>query len=116
MPAYPHTRMRRTRQNDWSRRMTRETHLSADNLIWTIILSDGNADRDPVPSMPGVNRVNINALIEDAKRARDLGIPALALFPHINPKFKDALGREALNPNGIVPQAVRAFANALENV
>ncbi len=116
MPAYPNLRMRLTRQNDWSRRLTRETALSPDNLIWTIILSDGKKDRDPVLSMPGVDRVNIAALIEDAKRARDLGIPALALFPHINPKFKDRLGTEAHNPDGIVPQAVRAVKAAVPDI
>ena len=112
MSTYPHIRMRRNRQYDWSRRLVRENHLSVDELIWTIVVSDGNTPRDPVPSMPGVDRVNIPALVEDAKRAQDLGIPAIAMFPHINPKFKDAEGSEAFNPNGLIPQAIRAVKAA----
>lgn len=116
MPAYPHMRMRRSRQFDWSRKLTQENVLSTNDLIWTIVLSDGDAPRDPVPSMPGVDRVNIDELVKDAKRARDLGIPALAVFPHINPKFKNNNGTEALNPKGLVPEAVRAVKKAVPEV
>lgn len=108
MSSYPHIRMRRNRQHDWSRRLVRENHLSVDDIIWTIVVSDGDSPRDPVPSMPGVDRVNIEALVEEAKRAQALGIPAIAMFPHINPKFKDANGSEAFNPDGLIPQAIRA--------
>lgn len=109
MATYPQTRLRRTRKADWSRRLVRETTLTRDDLIWTIVLSDGKAARDPVPSMPGVDRVNLNEVVKDAQRARDLGIPAIALFPHINPKLKDNTAKEALNPNGLIPEAVRAI-------
>lgn len=112
MSTYPLVRMRRNRQHDWSRRLVRETHLSVDDLIWTIVVSDGESSRDPVHSMPGVDRVNINTLVQNAKRAQDLGIPAIAIFPHINPKFKDATGSEAFNPEGLIPNAIRAVKSA----
>ena len=101
-------RLRRTRQADWSRRLVRENTLTRDDLIWTIVLSDGSDKRTPVPSMPGVDRVNLDEVVNEAKRARDLGIPAIALFPHISPKLKDSKANEALNVKGLVPEAVRA--------
>lgn len=114
--AFPATRMRRTRSADWSRRLVRENTLTANDLIWTIVLSDGSAPRDPVPSMPGVDRVNIDEVVKDAKRAAALGIPAIAVFPHINPKYKNSTGDEAANPNGIVPMAVKAIKSAVPDL
>ena len=116
MPSFPTTRMRRTRSAPWSRRLVRENTLTADDLIWTMILSDGDAPRTPVPSMLGVDRVNIDELVKDAKRAQALGIPAIAVFPNINPKYKDAAGSEAANPNGIVPVAVKAVKDAVPDL
>ena len=116
MATYPHMRLRRTRQAEWSRRLVRENTLTRDDLIWTIVLSDGTDKRTPVPSMPGVDRVNLDEIINEAKRARDLGIPAIALFPHINPKFKDAKASEALNAKGLVPEAVRAVKAAVPEI
>ena len=114
--TYPQTRLRRTRQADWSRRLVRENMLTRNDLIWTIVLSDGSDKRAPVPSMPSVDRVNLNEIVSEAKRARDLGIPAIALFPHINPKFKDAKASEALNVKGLVPEAVRAIKAAVPEI
>ena len=114
--TYPDLRLRRTRKADWSRRLMRETRLSRDDLIWTIVLSDGKKARDPVPSMPGVDRVNLKEVVKEAARARDLGIPAIALFPHINPKFKDAKASEALNEKGLIPEAIRAVKAAVPEV
>ena len=105
--------MRRTRSAPWSRKLVRENTLTVDDLIWTIVLSDGDSSRTPVPSMPGVDRVNMDEVVKEAKRAAALGIPAIAVFPHINPKFKDAAGSEASNPDGIVPKAVRAIKAAV---
>ena len=116
MATYPDLRLRRTRKADWSRRLVRETRLSRDDLIWTIVLSDGKKARDPVPSMPGVDRVNLKEVVKDAARARDLGIPAIALFPHINPKFKDAKASEALNEKGLIPEAIRAVKAAVPDI
>jgi len=114
--TYPHMRLRRTRQADWSRRLVREHTLTRDDLIWTIVLSDGTEKRTPVPSMPGVDRINLDEIVNEAKRARDLGIPAIALFPHVNPKFKDAKASEALNAEGLVPEAVRAIKAAVPDL
>ena len=116
MATYPQMRLRRTRKAQWSRRLVRETTLSRDDLIWTIVLSDGKIARDPVPSMPGIDRVNLKEIVKDAKRARDLGIPAIALFPHINPKLKDSLAKEALNPTGLIPEAVRSIKAAVPDI
>ena len=116
MATYPQTRLRRTRQANWSRRLVRENTLTREDLIWTIVLSDGSDKRAPVPSMPGVDRVNLDEIVSDAKRARNLGIPAIALFPHINPKFKDAKASEALNIKGLVPEAVRAVKAAVPEI
>ena len=116
MSTYPYTRLRRTRQADWSRRLVQENALTVNDLIWTVILSDGAKDRDPVPSMPQVDRVNIKTLIQEAEKARDLGIPAMAVFPHINPKYKDAKASEALNPQGLIPEAIKAVKAAVPEV
>ena len=116
MSTYPSLRLRRTRSSNWSRRLVRETVLTTNDLIWTIILSDGKEKRTPVPSMPGVERINLDEIVAEAKRARALGIPAIALFPHINPKFKDAKAAEALNPKGLVPEAVRAVKAAVPEI
>jgi len=114
--TYPYLRLRRTRQANWSRRLVRENTLTRNDLIWTIVLSDGTEKRAPVPSMPGVDRVNLDEIVREAKRARDLGIPAIALFPHVNPKFKDAKASEALNAKGLVPEAVRAIKAAVPEI
>ena len=116
MATYPDLRLRRTRKADWSRRLVRETRLSRDDLIWTIVLSDGKKARDPVPSMPGVDRVNLKEVVKEAAQAHDLGIPAIALFPHINPKFKDAKASEALNEKGLIPEAIRAVKASVPEI
>ena len=116
MTGFPNLRMRRNRQSDWIRRLVAEHRVSADDLIWTIIVSDQNKTRDPVPSMPGVDRVSIEALVADAQKASDLGIPAIALFPHIDARLKDASGQEALNPDGLVPNAIRAVKQSVPEI
>jgi len=116
LATYPHLRLRRSRKADWSRRLIRETTLTRNDLIWTIVLSDGKIARDPVPSMPGIDRVNLDEVIKEAIRARDLGIPAIALFPHINPKLKDAKASESLNSKGLIPEAVRAVKAAVPEI
>lgn len=114
--AFPHTRMRRNRQADWVRRLTRETVLTKDDLIWALIVHDGATPRIPVSAMPGVDRLNLDQAVEAAKTARDLGIPALALFPHIDPAKKDEKGTEAGNPNGFVPRVISAIKQEVPEV
>ena len=116
MPSFPSSRLRRTRQFDWSRRLVSENHLSVDDLIWTIVVSDQDKTRDPVLSMPGVDRISIATLVDEARRAQKLGIPVLAIFPHINPSLKDNGGSEAFNSEGLIPEAVRAVKQAVPDI
>jgi len=114
--TYPFTRLRRTRVSGWSRRLVSENVIMRDDLIWTIIITDAKEKRTSIPSMPGVDRVNLDEVVSEAKKACDLGIPAIALFPNINPKYKSDCASEALNPNGLIPQAVRAIKTAVPDI
>lgn len=116
MAVYPQMRLRRLRKTDWMRRMVAETRLDVSDLIWTCIVSDAGPDRVDVPSLPGVQRLSVNALVEEARKAADLGIPALAIFPNISAELKTEDAREAANPKGLVPEAVRAIKKAVPNI
>ena len=106
-------RMRRNRRTDWSRRLVRETSLSVDDLIWPIFVVDGNDSADPVAAMPGVDRLSIDRAVDAARRAADLGIPAVALFPNTPAELLDETGSEALNPDNLVCRACRAIKSAV---
>ena len=108
--------MRRLRQTDWVRRMVRETRLSPDDLVWSIIVHDGDEARIPVAAMPGVDRLNVAEAAKVAKEAKALGIPAIAMFPHVSPAKKDPTGKEGLNPDNIVCRAVKAMKDAAPDV
>jgi porphobilinogen synthase len=114
--AYPSSRMRRVRQHDWARRLVRETRPSPDDLVWGLIVHDGRDRRAPVKSMPGVDRLNVDEAAKAAVRARELGIPAIAIFPHINGAKKDDAGSEAGNPEGLVPTVIQAMKAAAPEV
>jgi len=113
---YPNTRLRRTRQADWSRRLVRENALSVNDLIWSVVVSDTADPVEPVAAMPGVERLSLAALAKAAKEAQALGIPAMAIFPHIDPGKKDDGGSEALNPDGLVPNAIKTIKDAAPNL
>lgn len=113
---YPFSRPRRLRQSDWVRRLTREHRLSVDDLIWAMVVHEGSEDEIPVAAMPGTSRFSVRAAADAAKRAQALGIPAIAVFPFIDPAKKDTTGREALNANGLVCNAVRAMKDAAPDV
>jgi len=100
--------MRRNRGDDFSRRMVAENALSADDLIWPLFVVEGEGERQPVPSMPGVDRLSIDVLVKAAGEAVALGIPAIALFPYTDPGLKTADAEEAANPDNLVCQAVAA--------
>ena len=102
-------RMRRNRRTDWARRMVRENVLTTADLIWPIFVIDGEKTRQPVASMPGVDRLTIDEAVRASARAAELGIPALALFPYTAPKLKDETGSESLNESNLVCRAVRAI-------
>jgi porphobilinogen synthase len=113
---YPTTRMRRNRREDWSRRLVAETKLSVDDLIWPVFVQEGENERTPVASMPGVDRLTIDLFVEAAKEARDLGIPAVAIFPETAPKAKTPDAREAYNPDNLVCRAIRAVKTAVSGI
>jgi porphobilinogen synthase len=104
--SYPAVRMRRMRRDDFSRRMMREHRLTTDDLIYPVFVFDGRNAEQPVPSMPGVARYTPDRLLAVAEDALRLGIPAMALFPAIEPSLKTPDGKEAMNPQGLVPRVV----------
>ena len=107
--SFPGTRMRRMRRDDFSRRLMRESVLTADDLIYPVFVLDGRQRIEPVNSMPGVERQSLDCLLKTAERALTLGIPALALFPVIEASSKTAGAEEAWNPDGLVPRVVAAL-------
>jgi porphobilinogen synthase len=109
-------RLRRNRRTDWSRRLVRETNLTVNDLIWPIFLTDGERRRDPVASMPGVDRLSIDHAAREAERAARLGIPALALFPYTDRSRRDLTGSEALNSENLICRACRAIKAAAPEV
>ncbi|MBK1654408.1 porphobilinogen synthase [Allochromatium vinosum] len=111
--AYPITRMRRMRRDDFSRRLMRENTLTPNDLIWPVFVLEGQGQREAVPSMPGVERLSIDLLIEAAREAHQLGIPVIALFPVTPMEVKSLDAREAFNPNGLAQRAVRALKEAV---
>ncbi len=103
---FPQRRMRRLRRDEFSRRLVRENHLNVDDLIYPVFVLDGEKREEKVASMPGVVRQSVDILMHQAEKCLQLGIPALALFPVIEPGLKSLTATEAVNPNGLVPQAV----------
>jgi porphobilinogen synthase len=115
LAPYPATRLRRLRQADWIRRSVRETTLQPSDLIWSMVVHEGEGVI-PVASMPGVERLSVKEAAKAAVRARDLGIPAIAIFPHIDGARKDATGSIAADPDGVIPRAVKAMKDAAPEV
>ena len=109
---YPATRMRRMRRDPFSRALMRENTITASDLIYPVFIVDGAGERQPVASMPGVERVSIDLLLDVAADCVALGIPVLALFPLVDSALKTPDGIEATNPQGLVPRAVRALKAA----
>ncbi len=109
-------RPRRNRKAEWTRRLVRESVLTADDLIWPLFLVDGSKKRMPVASMPGVERLTVDEAVRDAERAANLAIPCIALFPYTDPALRDQDGSEALNPENLVCSAIRAIKKAVPEV
>ena len=110
---YPATRMRRMRRDDFSRRLMRETQLSAADLIYPVFVLEGEGQHEAVESMPGIERLSIDLLCDEAARIHALGVPAIALFPVTPAEKKTEDAREAFNPDGLAQRAVRALKAAL---
>ena len=113
--AYPTTRPRRNRRDDWTRRLVAENSLSVDDLIWPVFVHGGDG-AVAVPSMPGQDRLAIPILVERAREARDLGIPMIAIFPMIDPERKNPEGDEAVNPDNLVCRGVAAVKDAVPGI
>tara|TARA_B100001250_G_scaffold55712_1_gene43058 strand:- start:614 stop:1609 length:996 start_codon:yes stop_codon:yes gene_type:complete len=112
---YPNLRLRRSRRNDWSRRLVQENNLSVNDLILPIFLIDGKNKKIPIKSMPGVYRYTINKLGTILDNAINKKIPLVALFPYTNKKTKDRFGTEALNENNLVCKAIRYIKKRYKN-
>ena len=113
---FPATRMRRNRRDPWSRSLVSEHTLSVNDLIYPVFVTEGSGITVEVASMPGVFRYSIDRLVPVAERARDLGIPVLAIFPVIESSKKTPDGREAFNPAGLVPRAVSALKQRVPEI
>ena len=108
--------MRRLRRHDWTRRLVAENTLSPADFIWPVFVIEGENKREPIASMPGVNRLSVDLVVEAAKEAAALGIPVIALFPQTPSSLKTEDGREALNTDNLVCRAVRAIKAAVPEI
>jgi len=109
-------RPRRNRKAEWARRLVRENVLTTNDLIWPMFVVDGQNTRTPVSSMPGVDRLTVDQAVRDAERAMKLEIPCIALFPYTEASLRDETGSEALNPNNLVCQSVRAIKKEFPDI
>ncbi len=114
--SFPTTRMRRLRARDATRRMVRECTLTPADLIYPVFVLDGDNNREAVPSMPGVERLSVDLLIDAARELEGLGVPAIALFPVVEAAGKSLEAAEAFNPDGLVQRAVRSLKDALPDM
>ena len=112
MSIYPQVRKRRMRRDDFSRRLMRENNLSANDFIYPMFIVEGEQQRQPVPSMPGIERVSIDLALQEAGEVVALGIPAIALFPVVGAEDKSDGAEQAWNPDGLIQRAVRALKQA----
>lgn len=113
---YPRTRMRRNRRDAWSRALVAENALTASDLIWPIFVVEGKGVQQEIPSLPRVVRMSVDIAVERAQEARELGIPALALFPAVDGSLKTEDGREATNPDNLMCRTIRAIKKAVPDL
>jgi len=113
---FPTARLRRTRSSASIRDLVRENDLSVGDLIWPVFVRDGEGEEEPIASMPGVTRRSVDKIVEAAKEAADLGIPAICLFPYTDPALKTEDCAEAWNPNNLSNRATRAIKKAVPNI
>ncbi|AJD40749.1 delta-aminolevulinic acid dehydratase [Rhizobium gallicum bv. gallicum R602sp] len=111
-----HRRMRRNRKADWTRRLVQENRLTVDDLIWPVFVIPGSGIVEPIPAMPGVNRMSIDKLADAAREAADLGVPAIATFPNIEMALRDETGSNSLEANNLINQATIAIKKAVANI
>jgi len=113
---FPGTRMRRNRADQWVRRLTRESSVTPDDLIWPLFVQEGTGERTPVPSMPGVERLSIDLVVDAVGEAKRLGIPAVAIFPVTPQELKTPDGKESTNSDNLVCRTVRAIKEKHDGV
>lgn len=113
---YPYTRPRRMRKDDFTRRLMAENVITAGDLIQPVFVIEGENHREPIESMPGIDRLSIDLLVEEARTLADLGVPAIALFPNLSNEVRSLDAKEAYNPNGLVQTAVRTLKAAVPNI
>lgn len=111
-----HRRMRRNRKADWTRRLVRENMLTVDDFIWPVFIVPGTNILEPIPSMPGVNRMSVDRAVEAIKEAADLGIPAITTFPNIEMGLRDETGSQVLEANNLINVATQAIKKAVPNI
>lgn len=116
MSRYPALRLRRTRASAWSRRLHAETVLTPADLIWPLFVVEGDGVEEPIASLPGVSRWSVDGIVARGREARDLGIPCVALFPYTQPERRTDDGREALNPDNLMCQAIQALKDTVPEV
>jgi porphobilinogen synthase len=114
--TFPATRLRRTRIAAWSRNLVAETHLTPSDLIWPMFIADGQGVEEPIATLPGVSRWSVDLLVDQARLARDLGIPCIALFPNTPPQLRTEDAMEALNPDNLICRAIRAVKEAAPEI
>lgn len=109
-------RLRRLRQAEWSRSMVRETQLRPSDLIWPLFVIEGQNEKSAIKTMPGVERLSIDLMVEAARQARDAGIPALAIFPNTPDHLRSESGEEAYNPDNLMCRALAAIKGAVPEI
>ncbi|MEN3930626.1 porphobilinogen synthase [Microvirga sp. W0021] len=109
-------RLRRNRKQEWSRNLVREHRLNAADLIWPLFIIEGENVRQPVASMPAVERYSIDQAVIEAEKAAQLSIPAIALFPYVSPSLRDTTGSEALKPNNLICRTISAIKKAVPDI
>ena len=114
--TFPALRMRRCRSSAWMRELLAEHRLHPSDLIWPLFVCDGEAEEQPIASLPGVSRFSVDRLGAKAREARDLGIPCVALFPNTPPDLRTTRAEEALNPDNLLCRAVKAIKDAVPDI
>jgi len=114
--AYPQLRLRRTRASAWSRALHAENRLTPADLIWPLFVTQGEGVEEPIASLPGVSRWSVDLAVARARDAADAGIPCLALFPNTQAELRSDDGAEALNPDNLMCQAIRAIKHAVPEI
>ena len=105
--SFPSTRLRRNRKTEWSRRLVKENTISTDDLIWPLFICEGLNKIEPVAAMPGVFRYSIDRVVDAIDEAKNLEIPAIALFPHVEASLKDSMGKNAIFEKNLICNAIK---------